>query len=304
MLKCVWSSDYEIDIGDHVFPTVKYRLIRDRLLEQEICSESDFISPEKATEEQLLTVHTTEYLQDLAQLQKTKRTMYSELPLNHAIVDAYKLAAGGTILAARTALTGPNPIVCHIGGGFHHAFADHAEGFCYINDIAVAIRAMQSEGRIKTAAVIDCDLHQGNGTAKIFEDDPTVTTFSIHQENNYPFKQTSNVDVGLDDYADDLEYLSNLQHAIPQLLDSARPGLIIYVAGADPYQDDVLGRLKLTIHGLEERDRLVLKAAMDRRIPVATVTAGGYAQHVADTVAIHAQTCAVAAELNKSIRTG
>jgi acetoin utilization deacetylase AcuC-like enzyme len=297
MLKCVWSPDYEVDIGDHVFPTAKYRLIRERLLETGLCREDSFLRPEPATDEQLLTVHTRAYLDDLLELRRSERTLYSELPLNRTIVDAYRLAAGGTLLAARTALDGM-PVVCHIGGGFHHAFANHAEGFCYINDIAVAIRVLQGEGRIKRALVIDCDLHQGNGTAHIFLDDPSVTTFSIHQENNYPAKQKSDVDIGLPDYADDVEYLSHLQTTVPGLLDSARADLLVYVAGADPYQDDVLGRLKVSMHGLLERDELVLGAAVERKIPVATVTAGGYARHTVDTVKIHAQTCEVAARLN------
>jgi acetoin utilization deacetylase AcuC-like enzyme len=300
MVKCVWSPDYEVDIGDHVFPTAKYRLIRERLLQEAICTEEDFLTPEPATNEQLLTAHTPAYLEDLAELRRSERTLYSELPLNRKIVDAYRLAAGGTLLAARTAMTQPGRIACHIGGGFHHAFADHAEGFCYINDIAVAIRVLQGEGQITRAAVIDCDLHQGNGTAHIFLNDDTVTTLSIHQENNYPTKQKSDVDIGLEDYADDVEYLSHLQDVVPKLLDTARPDLLIYVAGADPYQDDVLGRLKLTMQGLLERDELVLSAAAERRIPVATVTAGGYARHTADTVKIHAQTCAVAARLARA----
>lgn len=300
MIKCVWSPDYEIDIGDHVFPTVKYRLIKELLIEEGVCEDRDFLLPEMATEEQLLTVHTPEYLKDLTDLHRSKRTLYSELPLNDTIVNAYKLAAGGTILAARQALSNSDLIVSHIGGGFHHAFADHAEGFCYINDIAVAIRVMQQEGRIERAAVIDCDLHQGNGTAHIFLEDPTVVTCSIHQENNYPTKQNSDVDIGLDDYVDDVEYMSHLHDAVPKFLDDAKADLLIYVAGADPYQDDVLGRLKLTMHGLEERDEFILGAAAERKISTVTVTAGGYARHQIDTVKIHAQTITIAAGINKS----
>lgn len=296
MVRYIWSPAYEVDIGAHVFPTVKYRLIRELLLSDGLCQPTDFLEPAPATDEQLLLAMTPEYLGDLKNLRRTERTVYSELPLTEPIVDAYRLAAGGTLLAAREAISGAG-ISCHIGGGFHHAFADHAEGFCYINDIAVAVRVMQQEGHINRAAVIDCDLHQGNGTANIFRGDETVKTFSIHQENNYPAKQESDVDIGLDDFADDTEYLSHLQEALPALLDSHRPELLIYVAGADPYQDDMLGRLKLTMHGLEERDRFVLGEAVSRNIPAVTVTAGGYAQHVIDTVKIHAQTCRIAAEL-------
>lgn len=298
MLKCVWSPDYEVDIGDHVFPTTKYRLIRDVLLQDNVCSAEDFLTPTPATDEELLTVHTPAYLDDMKALRRTERTLHSELPLTTAVVDAYRLAAGGTILAAKTSLDGPQLITCHIGGGFHHAFADHGEGFCYINDIAVAIRVMQQQGRITRAAVVDCDLHQGNGTARIFSGDASVKTFSIHQERNYPAKQVSDLDIGLEDYADDLEYLSYLHESLPGFLDEGQPELLIYVAGADPYQDDVLGRLKLTMHGLDERDRYVLGEAVKRRIPTVTVTAGGYAAHTIDTVRIHANTCKVAHELN------
>jgi len=298
MIQCVWSPKYEIDIGDHVFPTIKYAHVRAKLLRDGICTPGDFVEPAPASDEELLMVHSPAYLQDLANLNRCERTLFSELPLTREIVEGYRLAAGGSILAAQLALDGPRPIVCHIGGGFHHAFADRAEGFCYINDIAVAIRVMQARGKIKTAAVIDCDLHQGNGTAHIFENDPTVTTFSIHQENNYPAKQQSNVDVGLEDYTSDDEYLSSLQMHIPQLLDSAQPDLVVYVAGADPYQDDVLGQLKLTIHGLLERDTYILKQTTTRHIPTVTVTAGGYAMHVDDTVTIHANTCIAASEQN------
>lgn len=297
MIKCVWSPEYEVDIGEHVFPTIKYRLIYEHLLANGICAENDVLRPSLASDAELLTVHTPAYLDDLEALRRTERTIYSELPLTKSIVDAYRLAAGGSILAAQIALDS-GKIVSHIGGGFHHAFSDHAEGFCYINDIAVAIRVMQQHGRIKTAAVIDGDLHQGNGTAHIFHDDPTVATLSIHQEHNYPAKQQSTVDIGLDDYADDDEYLSCLQQAVPDFLDAHSSELVFYVAGADPYQDDVLGRLKLTMTGLEERDRLILDACASRKIPVVTVTAGGYAQHVKDTVLIHAKTCEVASEIN------
>jgi acetoin utilization deacetylase AcuC-like enzyme len=301
-MKYVWSPDYEVDIGEHVFPTAKYRLIRDYLLEHNICQVEDFLVPVPATTEQLGAVHSAEYLSDLDNLHRSERTLYSELPLRQDIVDAYKLAAGGTILACRAAIASKPGVCCHIGGGFHHAFANHAEGFCYINDIAVGIRTMQAEGHIKKAAVIDCDLHQGNGTASIFLDDPDILTLSIHQEKNYPRKETSDIDIGLDDFADDIEYLAHLEEALPGVF-AHDPDMVIYVAGADPYQEDVLGRLKLTMHGLADRDRMVLSNCVSRNIPVVTVTAGGYARHVADTVKIHAQTIMIATELYSQAKT-
>ena len=300
MLKLIYSPEYEVDIGAHVFPTAKYRMIREMLLEEKTVAPENFILPEPATDDELLLAITPELLDDLKSLRRSPRTLYSELPLTEAVVTAYILSAGGTIVAAREALSGPPHIACHIGGGFHHAFADHAEGFCYINDIAVAVRVMQQQGRITRAAVIDCDLHQGNGTAKIFQGDDSVLTMSIHQENNYPPKMKSDIDIGLHDYTDDTEYLSHLHEALLPMLDDFKPELIIYVAGADPYQDDVLGQLKLTIHGLAERDEMVLSEAVKRKIPIVTVCAGGYAQHVTDTVRIHAQTCQIAAKLAKT----
>lgn len=296
-MKFVWSPKYEIDIGAHVFPTSKYRLVRELLLEQEICAVDDFLVPVPATRDQLELVHSAEFIDDLLNLRRTSRTVHSELPLTREIVDGYILAAGGTILACRAAMAVTPSIACHIGGGFHHAFADHAEGFCYINDIAVGVRAIQQEGRIQRALVIDCDLHQGNGTARIFQDDPEVFTLSIHQENNYPLKQKSDLDIGLKDLTDDKEYMVHLQTALPSVLDSHKPDLILYVAGADPYQHDVLGGLNLTIEGLAQRDGYILHEAVSRRIPIVTVTAGGYAIKVTDTVKIQAQTCKIAKEL-------
>jgi len=296
-LKFITSPDYEANIGAHVFPTEKFRLVKERLIAQGAAGEEDFIQPPMAEQGDLALAHTEAYLEDFLNLQFSERVARSELPISQEIVNAYVRAAGGTILASRIALTGEQPIVNHIGGGFHHAFAAHAEGFCYINDIAVAIRKMQQEGRIHKAAVLDCDLHQGNGTAHIFLDDPDVFTFSIHQENNYPVKQRSDLDIGLEDYADGDEYLGDLHLHVPRVLDEHGPQLVIYVAGADPYMDDQLGRLRLTMHALEARDRYIFQQCLQRRIPVVSVTAGGYARKLADTVAIHTKTCLVAKEL-------
>jgi acetoin utilization deacetylase AcuC-like enzyme len=196
--------------------------------------------------------------------------------------------AGGSIASARLALAcgyGGN-----VGGGFHHAFADHGEGFCAIHDVAVAIRALQHEGKIERAAIVDLDVHQGNGTAVIFSRDPSVFTFSIHQENNYPVKQVSSLDIGLDDGMEDAEYLERLDAALPGVLDGHRPQLVAYVAGADPYEQDQLGGLCLTRAGLAERDERVYAACRARGIPVFTTLAGGYSRSFEDVVAIHAET--------------
>lgn len=290
MVSFIYSKNYYCDIGQHVFPMEKFRLIYEALIKEKLVKPKEVLEPEPATFDQLRLVHTDTYLKDLLNLRWTYRTMYSEMPLTKQIVDAYFLAAGGTILATRKAIKNKS-ITVNLGGGFHHTFADHAEGFCYINDIAVAIRVMQKEQKIKTAFVIDCDLHQGNGTAHILKDDDSVFTFSIHQENNYPAKQNSVLDIGLEDYTKDAEYLVAMKTVIPKQVDAFKPDLIVYVAGADPYEHDQLGKLKITMDGLKHRDDLVTTYCRDKQIPLAIVLAGGYAINTKDTVRIHVNTC-------------
>ena len=287
----VHSPAYECDIGPHVFPTEKFALVRRSLIEAGEVDESQILCPEPAPRADLLLVHTPEYLSDLENLRITPRTACSELPLTAEIVRAYVLAAGGTTLAARQALTRGMGI--NLGGGFHHAFADLASGFCYINDLAVAIRVLQREGLIERAAVVDCDLHQGNGTAHLFQKDPRVFTFSIHQENLYPVKERGDLDIGLDDETGDDEFNRRLAEGLERVW-AHRPHLLVYQAGADPYLDDQLGSLRLSFAGLEARDHLVLDGAATRGIPGVITLGGGYARKVSDTVAIHAQTCVVA----------
>lgn len=286
----VYSEQYVVDIGPHVFPVAKYPLTVDRLIRERGVERHEFLEPERATRDQLLLAHTPEYITDLTELQWTHRTMRSELPLTAEIANAYILAAGGTILAAREAVV-RRGFGVHVGGGFHHTYPDHAEGFCYVNDIAVAIRTLQREGRIERAAVVDCDLHQGNGTAKIFQGDDTVFTFSIHQENNYPVKEPGDMDIGLRDGATDREYLLALGQCIPKRLDAFKPDLVVYVAGADPYENDMLGGLAVSIDGLSKRDDMVIDYCAEHSIPIASVLAGGYAQNTDDTVEIHTNTC-------------
>ncbi len=290
-MKFIYSDKYYVDLGPHVFPTIKYRLIKERLLSEGLAKEEDFLEPMEPDLDDIRLVHTEEYIQDMLNLRWTPRTLRSELPLTWEIIYAYFLAAAGTILAARYALK--EKIALHIGGGFHHAFPNHGEGFCYVNDIAVGIKKMQKEGRIKKAAVIDCDLHQGNGTARIFEEEPDVFTFSIHQENLYPLKERSDWDIGLLDYTGDEVYLNHLRDAIPKIYDTHKPELVIYVAGADPYKEDQLGLLQLTKEGLKRRDEIVILNAWERNIPSCVVLAGGYAHNVADTVEIHINTARV-----------
>jgi len=291
----VHSPGYFCDIGVHVFPMEKFGLLRERLVALGEVAADAVLEPAPASREDLLRAHTPQYLDDLEQLRWTRRTLTSELPLTAGIVRAYFLAAGGTTLAARESLERGFGI--NLGGGFHHACDDHAEGFCYVNDIAVAIRALQHEGRVRRAAVVDCDVHQGNGTARIFRDDDSVFTLSLHQERNYPLpKESSDLDIGLDDGIEDAAYLDLLGPALERAW-GAGPDLVVYQAGADAYREDQLGGLGLTLDGLAARDRLVLEGCARRGIPVAITLGGGYARHLEDTVQAHLATCRMALAL-------
>jgi acetoin utilization deacetylase AcuC-like enzyme len=286
-MKLVWSKAYEVDLFGHVFPVRKYGLIRSALLERGLAHESDFIEARPAVRDDLLLVHTPEYVDDLVHLRWTPGTMRSELALTREIADAYITAAGGTIAASQQALN--NGVCVHIGGGFHHAYPGHAEGFCYVNDVGVAAVRLKRDKSISRAAIVDCDLHQGNGTASIFAEDPDIFTFSIHQENNYPPKERSDLDIGLPDGADDDLYLSSLR-VVSKILDDHKPEITFYLAGADPFAQDQLGGLALSKAGLLKRDQLVLDECHRRDIPVCVVLAGGYAYDVMDDVDIHINT--------------
>jgi acetoin utilization deacetylase AcuC-like enzyme len=294
--RLIYHEAYDLNFGDHVFPSQKYRLIRARLLREGIALHEDFEEPDPAPEEDLLLVHTPEWVDKL----KTGTLTYQdilrlEVPYSRQMVHAFFLAAGGTTLAARLALR--DGIGLNIGGGFHHAFPDHGEGFCAVNDIAIALRRLQKDGLVERAMVLDCDVHQGNGTAAIFAGDESVFTISIHQLNNYPsVKPPSTIDLDLADGTTGQEYLDRLRDPYLTALAVFRPQLLLYVAGADPYYEDQLGGLCLTIEGLLARDRLVLEAALQRRVPVAVVCAGGYAMQLPDIVTIHANTAHAAQE--------
>jgi acetoin utilization deacetylase AcuC-like enzyme len=293
-MKLVWSPKYQVDLLGHIFPVEKYRLTREAVLAGGLVSEADLVEAPPARREDLLLVHSPEYIDDLTNLRWTHRTRMSEMALTREIVDSYIYSAGGTIEAVRLALD--DEACVHIGGGFHHAYPDHAEGFCYINDVAVAVAVLRRDGLVARAAVIDCDLHQGNGTAFIFRKEPDVFTFSIHQENNYPPKERSDLDIGLPDGAGDELYLKELG-VVSLILDDHEPEIAVYLAGADPYFEDQLGGLALTKDGLRKRDAMVFEACRARRIPVAAVFAGGYAAKLADNVDIHINTIAEALRL-------
>ncbi len=324
--KLVYSDAYYLPIGDHVFPAEKYRRIRDRLIASGVADAQDFLEPAPATDQDILLVHKPEYVQKLKTGTLSPREeMELEVPFSAELVEAFWLAAGGSILAARQSLI--DRVCISIGGGFHHAFPDHGEGFCMIHDVAVAIRRLQRDDKIRTAMTVDCDVHQGNGTAAIFAGTRTesvplpsvshstmsasatktkmrgahtgeVFTISLHQHNNYPmFKPPSSIDVDLPDGTGDDDYLAWLDNALSSGLRQFDPDLLCYVAGADPYREDQLGGLSLTIEGLKKRDELVFRVARARGIPVMVTYAGGYARNVEDTVTIHCNTVLAAKEV-------
>ncbi len=284
----VYSEQYNATFGDHIFPTDKYRRLFTKIAATKTLNKFQLLEPEPATAEELQLVHLPDYVRDFMNFEYTEQMMTSELPLNREIRDFFLLAAGGTILAAEAALNRGGAI--NLNGGFHHAFPDHAEGFCYLHDPAIAIKKIQQEKRIKRVAVIDCDLHQGNGTAYIFRRNANVFTYSIHQENIYPVKQHGNLDIGLADDTGDEDYLKHLRREVPAIYDHFQPQLICYVAGADPFINDQLGTLRLTKNGLKLRDEIVINEAVGRGIPIFVVLAGGYADDTEDVVDIHYQT--------------
>jgi acetoin utilization deacetylase AcuC-like enzyme len=291
MVYFIYSDKYYLNWQGHIFPIEKFRLVYQKLIDEKIVTSENLLTPKPATEEDVLLVHTPEYLRRLKALSKDpwQGIMEFEVQVSDDVIKAFYHQTGGTILASRVALE-KKTAVMNLGGGFHHAFSSHGEGFCLINDLSVAIRVMQKERQIKRAMVIDCDLHQGNGTAHIFQKDNDVFTFSIHQENNYPIKQKSDLDIGLADFTSDEEYLGQLIRHIPQIIEKHKPELILYQAGADPYEKDQLGLLKLTKEGLRKRDELVIGLSSDYHVPIAATLGGGYPANIQDVVEIHCQT--------------
>ncbi|MGA9057087.1 MAG: histone deacetylase [Terriglobia bacterium] len=298
-MKLVYSDRYDLNLGSHVFPSIKYRLVKEKLLREHIAEPGDFVEPPPASDDDIALVHHREYLRKLqAGKLSYLEVLRLEIPYSPELVRAVWLCAGGSILAGRLALE--DGVGVNVGGGFHHAYPDHGEGFCVLNDFAVAIRSLQKDKTIEQAMTVDCDVHQGNGTAAIFGGDHTVFTLSIHQENNYPYpKPPSSLDINLRDGVGDEEYLRELTQGLDRALAEFRPDLIFYLAGADPYRDDQLGGLKLSLEGLEKRDRLVFEKASGRNIPVAVTLAGGYARQLEDTIQIHSNTIRVAKEFAK-----
>lgn len=293
-MRVFYTSRYYADIGEgHVFPIRKFELARDILVTEGTLAPDELIEPSAVSVENLHLVHTEDYVRRFRAGALTPRELRRlGLPWSKALVRRSFLATGGTIAAARAALK--DGIASNLAGGTHHAFADRGEGFCVFNDVAVAVRVLQNEGLIRRAAIVDCDVHQGNGTADIFAGDVDVFTLSLHGEKNYPlFKAVSSCDVSLPDGTGDADYLSALSAHLPQAL-SHRPDIIFYLAGADPYAGDKLGRLEVSIDGLRERDLQAINVARAEGIPVVTVMSGGYAADIRDTVEIHCNTIRVA----------
>lgn len=297
-MQYIFSPEYEkTDIGDHIFPLVKYRLIKERLIEHNLAEEKDFIHPAKAAVNNVLLVHTKTYVDKLRQGKlSVMEQMQLELPYSKSLVESSLICVNGTVHASEIALS--CRVGIHLGGGFHHAYPDHGEGFCVFNDVAVAVQKLISTKRVHNVLVIDCDLHQGNGTAFIFKDNNNVFTFSIHQEYLYPYpKEKGSLDIGLDNGTDDTTYNKLLKENLLKIRKIFKPDIIFYVAGADPFEGDQLSGLQVSINGLEQRDEIVMDTVNHFNVPLVVTLAGGYAPDINDTVTIHYNTCCASAIL-------
>jgi acetoin utilization deacetylase AcuC-like enzyme len=299
-MKIFRTDEFALPLPEgHRFPITKYALLRQRVETAGIVPPAELIAAPAAGDEEITRAHTAEYLRRVKNGELTAKELRRiGFPWSSQMVERSRRSSGATIAAARAALRDGAKRAVNLAGGTHHAFADRGEGYCVFNDAAIAARAMQAEGLARRIVVVDCDVHQGNGTAKIFEHDPTVFTFSIHGAKNFPFhKEISDLDVALPDGADDATYLTALRAALPIVLERAQADLAIYLAGADPYFDDAFGRMKLSKPGLLGRDRFVLESCRALGLPVAITMAGGYAKQVEDTADIHFQTVKLAAEI-------
>ena len=297
-MKVFYSDQFVLPLPDgHRFPMKKYSMLRERVERTGICGPGELQLPHAVTDEEILRAHDPDYLEKVVTGTLTRQEVRRiGFPWSERMVERSRRASGGTLGACRTALE--EGLAANLAGGTHHAFADRGEGFCVLNDSAIAARVLRAEGLVEKVAVLDTDVHQGNGTASILHGDPCVFTFSIHGAKNYPFhKEESDLDVPLPDRTDDDTFLAALSEGLDRVLDLSSWDLAIFLAGADPFENDKLGRLAVTKEGLAERDRMVLEACRGRDIPVAVTMAGGYAKDVEDTVDIHFQTVERAAAL-------
>lgn len=287
----LYSDHYVIDLPlHHTFPIQKYRLIREQLVAEGTLSPEELLEPTLVTPQDVRLVHTAEYWERLTSGTLTPSAVRRMgLPWSEALVRRSRASVQGTLTAARIAIL--ERIAVNLAGGTHHAFPDRGEGYCVLNDVAIAIRCLQRDAWMQRMAILDCDVHQGNGTAAIFAEEPDVFTFSLHGAKNYPLvKVPGSLDIALPDGTGDEEYQATLEKAVPRILEEFRPGLVFYIAGADPHEGDRLGRLRLTHQGLRRRDELVLQACCDAAIPVAVTLGGGYGQEIRDTVEAHCGT--------------
>jgi acetoin utilization deacetylase AcuC-like enzyme len=300
-MKACYSDHYVIELPPgHTFPIQKYRLIRERLLADGTLAPADLIEPDLAHPEDILQAHTRDYWERLSTGTLGESAVRRlGLPWSDALVRRSRASVQGTLTAARIALH--DGMAANLAGGTHHAFADRGEGYCLLNDVAVAVRCLQRDWWMQRMAVVDCDVHQGNGTAGIFAGDPDVFTFSMHGASNYPLvKVPGSLDIALPDGAGDEEYLQALAAALPRVLEEFRPGLVFYIAGADAHERDRLGRLALTHEGLRRRDAMVLRACIEAGTPVAITLGGGYGKDLDDTVEAHCNTIRSAVQIHKT----
>lgn len=272
-----------------MFPIKKFELVRDRLIQEGTLFSDELVEPQAAKLEDLLLVHTEDYITRLINGTLTAKEIRKlGLPWSESLVRRSFLAVSGTVNAAFNALS--SGISSNLAGGTHHSFADRGEGFCVLNDVAIAVKVLQRERSARKFLIIDCDVHQGNGTAFIFQNDQSVFTFSMHGAKNYPlFKESSTLDIELPDRTSDAVYLETLNEALPRIF-MHDPDVVFYLGGADPFEKDKLGRLGLTMNGLMKRDEIVLEFARQHEVPVVTVMSGGYASDINDTVEIHCNT--------------
>ena len=297
-MKVFYSDRFVLPLPEgHRFPMVKYSRLRERVAATDICAPGELRAPRAVSNKEILRSHERGYLRRVVAGTLTEKEVRRiGFPWSEKMVERSRRASGGTLGACHAALE--DGFAANLAGGTHHAFADRGEGYCIFNDSAIAARAVQAGGLVERVVVVDTDVHQGNGTAAILHRDPSVFTFSIHGAKNFPFhKEESDLDVALPDGADDSEFLDALEDGLERSLEESRAELAIYLAGADPFEDDRLGRLSVTKEGLAERDRLVLESCRERGLPVAVTMAGGYARDVEDTVDIHFQSIERAARL-------
>jgi acetoin utilization deacetylase AcuC-like enzyme len=294
-MRAYYSDVFVLPLPDgHRFPMAKYALLRERVLAEGVLRPDDLHLPDAASDEQILRAHDADYLRRVQHgLLTAKEIRRIGFPWSPEMVERSRRSAGATIAACRAALE--DGVSANLAGGTHHAFRDHGEGYCVFNDSAIAARAMQAEGRARCVVILDCDVHQGNGTAAILEGDRSIFTFSVHGAKNFPFhKERGDLDVELPDGAGDDLYLSAVEEGVRRAIAQAGADVAIYLAGADPYSGDRLGRMNVSMTGLAERDRIVLGLCREAGLPVAVTMAGGYARDVNDIVAIHLQTLRVA----------